>query len=78
MYESRLHAWMYTMCVAGVRGDDVRSPGTEVMGDSETLGGSWELNLGPIQERSMLLSTESLHHHRLLFEPGYPTEPGAH
>lgn len=38
MYESRLHAWMYTMCVAGVRGDDVRSPGTEVMGDSETLG----------------------------------------
>lgn len=40
------------------------SPGVVVRDDCEPLCGCWVLNLGPLQEQQVLVTTESyLHHH---------------
>ena len=41
-------------------GEGVRSPGTGVTDSCELPCGCWELNLGPLQEQHVLLTTEPL------------------
>jgi hypothetical protein len=37
----------------------VRSPRTRFIDSCELLGGCWDLNLGPLEEQLMLLTTET-------------------
>lgn len=39
-------------------GEDVRSPGTEVMDSCELSYGCWQPNLGSLQEQQLLLNAE--------------------
>lgn len=47
-----------TMCLASVQGSQgVRFP-TRIIDDYEPVCGCWELNLGPLQEQHVLVTTK--------------------
>ena len=54
MYMCHVHAWyLWTL------EEDLGSPGTGVTDGYEPLCGSWELNLGSLNEQPMLLTPET-------------------
>lgn len=60
MYE-RLPAYMSPhMCTWWRLEDDVGSPGTGVTDTCDHVGGSWELNLCPLEEQPVLLISEQI------------------
>lgn len=57
-----MHAWLHTVCVHWLhrlkRGRGVGSPGAGFTGGRELPCGCWELGLGPVEEKPVLLTAE--------------------